>query len=84
MKGLAKENRALTPTQLRRACLLVMLGWPCASAEAQRTSGQVTNAGVSLPSGVVIDGPPPPIPPATMSRDEENHVTCGRSLSWSR
>ena len=57
-----------------------MLGWPCASVEAQRTSGQVTNAGVSLPSGVVIDGPPPPIPPATMSRDEENHVTV-RAIS---
>ena len=71
---------SLLPTQLCRACLLVMLGWPCASVEAQRTSGQVTNAGVSLPSGVVIDGPPPPIPPATMSRDEENHVTV-RAIS---
>ena len=29
---------SLLPTQLRRACLLVMLGWPCASVEAQRTS----------------------------------------------
>ena len=67
-------------TQLRGACALVIIGWPCASAGAQNTSGLVTNAGVSLPSGVVIDGPPPPIPPATMSRDEENHVTV-RAIS---
>ena len=66
--------------QLRGACVLVMLGWPCASAGAQNTSGLVTNEGVSLPFGVVIDGPPPPIPPATMSRDEENHVTV-RAIS---
>ena len=62
-------------TQLRGACVLVMLGWPWASAAAQSTSELDTNTGVSLPPGVVIDGPPPPIPPATMSRDAENHVT---------
>ncbi len=62
-------------TQLRGACVLLMLGWPWASAGAQSTSELDTNAGVSLPPGVVIDGPPPPIPPATMSRDAENHVT---------
>ena len=30
---------------------------------------------VELPPGVVIDGPPPPVPPATMSRDAQNRVT---------
>ena len=52
-----------------------MLGWTWSSAGAQSTSELDTNAGVSLPPGVVIDGPPPPIPPATMSRDAENRVT---------
>ena len=62
-------------TRLRGACVLAMLGWPWASAGAQSTAKLDTNAGMSLPPGVVIDGPPPPIPPATMSRDAENHVT---------
>ena len=67
-------------TQLRGACTLVIIGWPSASAGAQNTPEFVTNAGVSLPPGVVIDGPPPPIPPATMSRDEENRLTV-RAIS---
>ena len=62
-------------TQLHGACVLVMLGWPWSSAGAQSTIEFDTNAGVSLPPGVVIDGPPPPIPPATMSRDAESRVT---------
>ena len=62
-------------TRLCWACVLAMLGWPWASAGAQSTSELDTNAGVSLPPGVVIDGPPPPVPPTTMSRDAENHVT---------
>ena len=52
-----------------------MLGWPCASAGAQNTSGLVTNAGVSLPSGGVIDGPPPPVAPETISRNENGGAT---------
>ena len=62
-------------TQLPGACVLVMLGWPWSSAGAQSTAELGTNTGVSLPPGIVIDGPPPPVPPATMSRDAENHVT---------
>jgi len=52
-----------------------MLGWPRAGAGAQDTSEFVTNRGMALPRGVVIDGPPPPLPPATMSRDADNRVT---------
>ena len=62
-------------TQLRGACVLVVLGWPWASAGAQSPAELETSAGVPLPPGVVIDGPPPPIPPATMSRNAENQVT---------
>ena len=63
------------PAQLGGGCLLIMLSWPWASVGAQSTSEFDTNTGVSLPPGVVIDGPPPPILPATMSRDSENRVT---------
>ncbi len=62
-------------TRLRGACVLVTLAWPWTGVGAQGTSEFDTHAGVSLPPGVVIDGPPPPIPPATMSRDAESRVT---------
>ena len=55
--------------------MLAILGWPWANAMAQSTTELDANAGVLLPAGVIIDGPPPPIPPATMSRDAENQVT---------
>ena len=63
------------PGQLRRACALLVLGWPTADAGAQNPSEFVTSQGVSLPPGVVIDGPPPPLPPATVTRSAANRVT---------
>ena len=67
---------------LRGVCLLVALGpfWVGARAAEPSTSPGVQSADPSmerlaLPPGVVIDGPPPPVPPATMSRDARNRVT---------
>ena len=41
----------------------------------EQAADAATGASVALPPGVVIDGPPPPIPPATVSRDAQNRVT---------
>jgi hypothetical protein len=68
------------------ACLSVMLG-SLASAGAQTvqsgsakgggrsTSAEPPTEAINLPPGVVIDGPSPPVPPATISRDARNRVT---------
>ena len=42
----------------------LMFGCLAASAAAQE-----------LPDGVTVDGPPPPVAPATITRDERNRVT---------
>ena len=63
-------------------CLLVAMGpfWLSARAAEPSTrpgkqSADPSMEPVELPPGVVIDGPTPPLPPATMSRDPQNRVT---------
>jgi hypothetical protein len=54
------------------ACVLVLLGSTWVSGQSAEPP---SNGEPVLPPGVVIDGPPPPVAPATVSRDANNRVT---------
>ena len=67
----------LLVTSLTLPCIAAQGGGP--EAQDGRTQRPVAShtalPPVTLPPGVTIDGPPAPIPPATVSRDERNRVT---------
>ena len=58
----------------KRRCLSVAVA--CLAILTMPVSGQSPDALSDAPElGVVIDGPPPPVPPAVVSRDAEGRVT---------
>ena len=64
--GFPNESHSMNRPRPRSRVLAFVLMFGCLAASA---------AAQELPVGLTVDGPPPPVAPATISRDERNRVT---------